>query len=281
LLKQRMSGRDYPHVRSVPGSNAPNPPDFVPVESAQQLGLRFGRQITNLVEKQAAPFRFGERAFPADVRTGESTPFMPEKLALHELAWQSRNVDRDEGSSTPRTLGMKCAGYELLSSAAFTGDKDRQCVPCEPTHLVGQSPHGSARARDSLERRAWNIGWLPNVNLQEDERGSPDGHGGARLSPGFSNAGAANVSAVLRSQVFDGNGSTHGRQGAVSRAHRRVSNDQVRRLRRSRHRSVAGQRDTPRARLVLYFDHPPGIPLRLRDLQCADRLARLFDRRWH
>jgi hypothetical protein len=276
-----MSGRDYPHVRTMPSSSAANPPDFVPVESAQQLGLRFGREIANLVQKQAAPVRFGERAFPANVRTRESTPFMPEKLALHEFAWQSRNVDRDKRSRTPRTLGMKCAGHELLSSPTFTGDKDRQCVSCQPTHLVGQSPHCSARARDSFERRARNIGWLQSVNLQEDERGSPDGYGGTRLSPGFSNAGAANVSAVLRSQVFDGHGSTHRRKGAVSRAHRRVSNDQVCRPRRSRHQSVAGQRDTPRPRLVLHFDHPPAIPLGLRDLQCADRLARLFDRRWH
>lgn len=204
-----MSGRDYPHVRTVPGPSAANPPDFIPVESTKQLRLRFRRQITYLVEKQAAPLRFGERSLTADVGACESTSLVPEKLALYELAWQGSNVDRNERSRTPRSLGMKGAGHELLSSPTFTGDKDRQCVPCKPTHLVGESPHCDARSRHSFERRARNFGWLKGVNLQEDERRSPERQRRARLAPSFSNAGAANVGAVLRSEIFDCNGRTH------------------------------------------------------------------------
>ena len=62
LLERRVRRSNDAHVRSPAGAGGPDGAHLVPVEGAQQLGLRFERQIAHLVEEQRASLRLGERA---------------------------------------------------------------------------------------------------------------------------------------------------------------------------------------------------------------------------
>ena len=70
--------------------------DFPFFEHTQQLGLRRGRQIADLIQEQRPPARRLERALARRVGAGERAALVAEQLALDKLMRQRCAVERDE-----------------------------------------------------------------------------------------------------------------------------------------------------------------------------------------
>ena len=80
--------------------------DLTRFDGAQQLGLRFGAEVADLVEKERAGVREFEPAEATIGRARECPAFVPEHLAFHQIARDGRTVHANERTIAPRTGQM-------------------------------------------------------------------------------------------------------------------------------------------------------------------------------
>src|SRR5262249_29788452 len=139
-------------------------------------------------------------------RTGERALFVSEKLGLHEIARERRDVDDDERSVLARTLGVEGAGHELLPGAALTGDEYGRAVAREAADLGGEAPHGDRCACEPRERLAELAVARGAAALRVGgarDRRTPEHDGGAGGGPRVYDARTADERTVSRREILD------------------------------------------------------------------------------
>src|SRR5262249_37922929 len=92
--------------------------ELVLLQHAQQLRLQLEGKLRNLVEEERASIGQLELSEYALDGSGEGAALVSEKLALEELAGDSRAIDGHERPAAPR-VEVQRAGDELLSRAAL------------------------------------------------------------------------------------------------------------------------------------------------------------------
>src|SRR5690606_4940610 len=93
------------------------------LEHTQQLGLRGGRQLADLVEKQRAVARALERALAGAIGAGERALLVAEQLGLDQVLGQRRAVDRDERLVRDGRQRVQVARDQLLAGPALAEDQ--------------------------------------------------------------------------------------------------------------------------------------------------------------
>ena len=94
------------------------------LEDAEQLRLAGRRQLPHLVEEQGASLGLLEQAGPVGVGAREGPPAVTEEMGLEQVLRHGGAVDGDEGTPSPRRVGLvQQAGDELLAGAALADDE--------------------------------------------------------------------------------------------------------------------------------------------------------------
>ena len=130
-LEIAVGGGDYPHVYFhllIAAYRA----HFLFLQYAQQLGLHFGRQFSDFVEKDGAPIgRLEESCLrPEGARKG---PFLiSEQFAFNERGDQRATIDGHERAVGERAPEMNGACHQFLPCTAFAGDQHWGARVLEP-----------------------------------------------------------------------------------------------------------------------------------------------------
>src|SRR5262249_60200288 len=98
--------------------------DLAFLQYAEQLPLRGGRQLADLVEKQRSAVRELEASDVPPVGPGERPLFVTEELALEESFGQRAAVDRHEGSGRARRSFVDRPGDLLLAGTRLAHQQD-------------------------------------------------------------------------------------------------------------------------------------------------------------
>src|SRR5207237_3872648 len=106
---------------------AAEPPERPLLQHPQQLHLRRGLHLRNLVEKQRAAVRELEDAGAPIVRAGERALLVPEDLALEQRLRNRGAIDRDERKRRSLAQLVNRLRDELLAGSRFAPDQHR-CV---------------------------------------------------------------------------------------------------------------------------------------------------------
>src|SRR5262249_61021908 len=90
------------------------------LQDAQQLGLQLGTHLGDLVEEQRAAL--GRPEQPDELADGaaECTPLVSEELALDQVTWQRRTVERDEWTAPADCGTVDRPGHQLLAGARLS-----------------------------------------------------------------------------------------------------------------------------------------------------------------
>ncbi len=97
--------------------------EFAIGQHAQQAGLRIGRHVADLVEKQGAAVGLLEAAAALIGRTGEGAFLVAEQLRLHQILGDSRHVQRDEWRRRTRAVAVQGMGHQLFAGAGLAVDQ--------------------------------------------------------------------------------------------------------------------------------------------------------------
>ena len=137
------------------GPHAPERPLF---EEGEQLGLRGGAEIANLVEEQRPAVGDLHEAELALARVREGAALVAEQLALHQVLGDGGAVELDEGAGRARRAVVQHARHRLLAGAALAGHQhQRHGAPGDHLHLVEEARHLRRRVHEGappLRRRS-------------------------------------------------------------------------------------------------------------------------------
>jgi len=122
--------RDHSHV-DAKCIGAADRPHFALLQEPQQLRLRLGIQLTNLVEKERAAIGRAHQPQLAVGRTGKGAFDMAEQLALHQRSDDRCRIDRDQLLARDRRDLMDGARYELFARAALARNEHRRSIVAE------------------------------------------------------------------------------------------------------------------------------------------------------
>jgi hypothetical protein len=109
------------------GAQAPRPAhalELVLLEHAQELRLRFERQLAHLVEQERATVGELEAAAALLRRASERALLVAEELALDQLARQGGAIDFHQRPLAARAAIVDRARDELLAGAGLAVDED-------------------------------------------------------------------------------------------------------------------------------------------------------------
>ena len=85
--------------------------------------LQRQRHVAYLVEEQRSAGRFLETANAPQMRTGEGSFFMTEKLRFQQFRRDGGGVDGNERSMCPGAVLMQHLSDDFLAAAGLTGDQ--------------------------------------------------------------------------------------------------------------------------------------------------------------
>src|SRR5262249_50676049 len=119
-----VGGGDDPHVNLHRLARA-NRLDLVVLDRAQQLHLRGGRKLANLVEEQRAAGRFHELAGVPVGCAGEGALLVAEQHRLDEIVRDGAAIDRHEWLGAPLAGAMDGARGQLLADTRLACDEYR------------------------------------------------------------------------------------------------------------------------------------------------------------
>ncbi len=146
------------------------------LEHAQQLHLRRGGDLADLVEEERAAVRLLEPPDPPLVGAGERAALVAEQLALEQGLRERRAVQRHERRLRARALRVDRARELALARAALAGDEHRRPrardLPGHPVDLLHR------RARPDQPLHALALGALAAAG------GGSRPRPGARAAPG-------------------------------------------------------------------------------------------------
>jgi hypothetical protein len=120
------------------------------LQHAQDLGLRGGRHVADLVEEDGAAVALLELAQALRGRAGERAALVPEELAFDEILRDRRAVDRDVGLGRAMAVAVQAARHEFLAGAALAGDHHRGVAGGELADDLEDLLHGRRGADDAL-----------------------------------------------------------------------------------------------------------------------------------
>ncbi len=140
------------------------------LEHAQELHLHRERDLSDLVEQQAAAARRLDETLLLPVRACERAPDVAEQLAFQEPFGQRRAVHRHEFPARTAGTGVDVARHALLARAALAGEKHGSVRLCDPLGQREHVAHGSAAGDEVAFHRVgrhpkWKSncvpGWMP------------------------------------------------------------------------------------------------------------------------
>src|SRR5262249_12759087 len=94
------------------------------LQGAQELGLKRGRELADLVEEAGAAGRGLEQAAARRERAGERAALVAEQLRLEQRLGQRGVVDDHEGPRGPRAGAVNRARDQLLAGPGLALDQD-------------------------------------------------------------------------------------------------------------------------------------------------------------
>ncbi len=147
LLEVARRGRDDPHV-DLARRAVTDAADLALLEGAQQLHLKLGWQLTDLVQEQRTVVGLLEQPGPVDVGAGESAFDVSEKLGLQQVLRDGATVDRHEGPRGSRARPVDQARDELLARPALARDQHRRGVLGHLGSELDGLPHPGALGDD-------------------------------------------------------------------------------------------------------------------------------------
>ena len=141
---------DQPHV-GAQRARAADALELLLLQHAQQLRLRFERQLAHLVEEQRAAV--GELEAPAALlgRAGERALLVPEELALDQFARERGAVDLDERPLAARAAVVDRARDELLAGAGLAEHEHRALGRRDERELIEQPREARRPSHDLAE----------------------------------------------------------------------------------------------------------------------------------
>src|SRR5207237_8100426 len=110
------------------GLAAADAPEAALLQHAEELGLRIGVHLRDLVEEKRAAIGELEAAEPALGGARERAALVPEQFALDQRFWNGRAVDRHERAVATIGQVVDRARDELFARAALTVDEERCCA---------------------------------------------------------------------------------------------------------------------------------------------------------
>ena len=150
LFQVAIRGRDEAHVDRN-RARAAQPFEFFFLQSAQELGLKFGRKVAHFVEKQSALMsQFQPSDFLGD-RTGKGASFMAKQLAFEQAGGDRGTVQLDESPFAARAEIVDRAGNQVFSGAGFAQDQNRDVGGGDRFHLLQDSPQDRTITDNVLE----------------------------------------------------------------------------------------------------------------------------------
>ena len=142
--------RDHTHVHGDRLLSADTLDDHAGLEDAEQLGLRLGAQVPNLVQEQRAPVGQLEAAQTPFSGAGEGALLVPEHLGFDQVLGDGGAVHRDEGPLGARALAMDGGRDQLLSVPDSPVISTRASVRRDPGDEAPQLVHGGAGAHQGV-----------------------------------------------------------------------------------------------------------------------------------
>ena len=127
------------------------------LQDAQELGLKCGRYLADLVEKNRAAMGQLEAALPRRDGACESALLMAEQLGLDHAFGQGGAIDLDEGLALARRKFVDRPGEKFLAGACFTADQHGSIRLGNLLDPVGNGADRPALADDACQLRACAI----------------------------------------------------------------------------------------------------------------------------
>ena len=165
-----MRGGDDAHVHGK-RLGAADALEGLLLEDAQELHLRAGREVADLVEEERAFVRLLEAADAPLLRAGERTAFVAEEFALQKIFRDGGAIDGDERCLRPVAVLVEGAGDEFLAGAGLAANEHGDGLGGDAADFLAHILHGSAgadergaggrcvgRQRDWLAHEAAGIG---------------------------------------------------------------------------------------------------------------------------
>ncbi len=140
-LQIPVGGEDQAHIH-LHRRRTPDALELALLQHAQQLGLKRGRDVTDLVQEQGAAVRHLEAALALPLGAGERAFFVPEEFALQQRLGQRRAVDADKGFALARRQAVDGSGDHFLAGAALAAQQHRRARWRHLVHLVKHLQHG-------------------------------------------------------------------------------------------------------------------------------------------
>ena len=125
LLEIPIRGGDHAHVDADVVRSA-HALEALFLEESQQLGLKPGSHLADLVEEDRAAVGHFEKALLLQTRVGERAALVAEQLALEQLLGKRRARDVHERLGGPVARVVDDLGDQVLARAAFTSQQDRR-----------------------------------------------------------------------------------------------------------------------------------------------------------
>ena len=113
-----MGGRHQANIH-VLGLHRTHPADFFFLQQAQQAGLGFQRQLTNLIQEQGAAISSFHQPFAVGVGTGEGAFLMAEQFGFDQGFRNGGAVHGYQGAPAALALIVYCPCHQLLAGAGF------------------------------------------------------------------------------------------------------------------------------------------------------------------
>ena len=154
LFQVAVCRRNDPDV-DAHGLRAAEPLNLPLLEHAQQLDLRVGRQVADLVEKDRRMIRQFEPPDLPRQRAGKGALLPAEQLALDERARNRRAVDADHDATAPRTLLVNLGRDEFLSGPRLAEQQHRRIGRGHLSRLFEDALDGGASSNDDTGAEAF------------------------------------------------------------------------------------------------------------------------------
>ena len=131
----------------------PHPAKFPGLQHPQQVNLHLHRNIAHFVKKEGSGIDHFKAALLGIFGVGEGAFLVAEELALQELIGEGPAVEGNEGSVTPRALGMDSTGHQFFTGAGFPGDQDGGIAFGHVDNGLEQLEHGRRLAHQVFKER--------------------------------------------------------------------------------------------------------------------------------
>ena len=119
-----MGGADDADVDAL-GDGGADGHHLLRLDHPQELRLRLGGHVADLVEEEGAAVGRADDAHLVAVGAGEGAALVAEELALQEVGGDGRAVDRLKGTAAQAPL-VELAGEDLLPGPALAEQDDAQ-----------------------------------------------------------------------------------------------------------------------------------------------------------